>query len=82
MKDYVQRTPTRIVDNFAVSEWCREMTAADLGLPLGQWSVEWLTDMYGKRQRLPEPTLEPIAMDFVLGRWTNAPYAVGLGAEG
>jgi hypothetical protein len=60
----------------------REMTAADIGLPIAQWDGVWLVEMYGWPQRLPEPAPEPIAMDFVLGRWTNAPYAFWLGAEG
>lgn len=31
----------------------RSMVAADLGLPLGQWSLEYLAGMYGCRQALP-----------------------------
>jgi hypothetical protein len=63
----------------------REMVAADLGLPLGQWAVDWLNATYGPctpplwmwLERPPEP----LAMDFVLGRWTNAPYSFWLGAD-
>jgi hypothetical protein len=34
----------------------REMTAADLGLPLGQWDYEWLESIYGAASEYyPDP---------------------------
>jgi hypothetical protein len=48
----------------------REMTAGDLGLPLGQWPSEWLRSTYGRR---------PIALRDWLERQPDAPYAFWLG---
>jgi hypothetical protein len=74
--------PSWWYDNYRIG---REMTAADLGLPLGQWAIEWLRDAYGPCHRWEaflSPALPPpLRREFILGRWTDAPYAFWLGAD-